>query len=62
MTNYELLMLKCMVESLESTTSNEYLYATSDSRVVSLAGSDSVSIVSCREWLNYELYKKVRGE
>ena len=50
MTNEELLMLRCMVEYIESISGNDYVYAHNN--------SDSVSLEECRRWLESEQYRK----
>jgi hypothetical protein len=50
MTNEELLMLRCMVEYIEKISSNDYVYAHTN--------TDSVSLEECRRWLESEQYRK----
>jgi hypothetical protein len=53
MTNEELLMLRCMVEYIEKISSNDYVYAHTN--------SDSVSLEECRRWLESEQYRHGEG-
>jgi len=50
MTNEELLMLRCMVEYIEKISSNNYVYAHTN--------TDSVSLEECRRWLESEQHRK----
>ena len=47
----QLHMLRCMVESLEETTSNDYVYGSGSTDGCT---TDMVSLKECREWLDDE--------
>jgi hypothetical protein len=53
MTNEELTMLRCMVEYIEQISSNDHVYGKS-SKIHGETVCDSVSLESCRRWLESE--------
>jgi hypothetical protein len=57
MTNEELTMLRCMVEYIEQISGNDYVYGKS-SKIHGETVYDSVSLESCRRWLESEQYRR----
>ena len=56
MTNEELTMLRCMVEYIDQISGNVNVYGKSE-KIHGEMVCDSVSLESCRRWLESESYK-----